>query len=182
VTETAQNVSIDSDAQARGEVWFRAKCSHCQHTREDHQWMLGAGECHHIEPSATIGCLCAGFVETKEESTMTDEKTLSAGKKYKALIESLTAVPPPPPISPEEETEILRLVKEARMSRAAAEVDVIGERPKVAEDKEDKYARQAVLRHRSYLPFVEAGVMTIYEAVREVGANRSADGRGQERT
>lgn len=108
--------------------------------------------------------------------------TSTPAGQYRAIIEGLMAEPEDVPITPDEETEIRRLVKDARMSRAAATAEVLKARPEEeATDKEAVFAQQAILRHRSYLPFVEAGLMTVYEAVREVGANRSADGRGQER-
>lgn len=102
-------------------------------------------------------------------------------EKYQTIIDAILAPQPPPPLSDVEESEIVRLVKEARMSRASAEVEVLGRRPKPSGDKEAERATLAATRHRSYVPYVEAGLMTVYEAVREVGANRSADGRGQER-
>ena len=111
----------------------------------------------------------------------TPDTSTPAGQ-YRVIIDGLMAEPEDVPITPDEEAEICRLVKDARMSRAKATADVLGARPEEeSNDKEAVFAQQAVLRHRSYLPFVEAGLMTVYEAVREVGANRSADGRGQER-
>lgn len=102
--------------------------------------------------------------------------------KYRAIIESLTEVPPPAPLSKEERREVQRLMADNEWKREEAEEEVLSKRPGDEEDEDREYVQQAALRHKSYLPFVEAGLMTVYEAVREVGANRSADGRGQERT
>lgn len=44
------------------------------------------------------------------------------------------------------------------------------------QDKED--LALAAIRHRSYLPLVKVGLMTPYQAIREAGANHSADGLG----
>lgn len=112
----------------------------------------------------------------------TAKKPTGEGSKYLAIIESMEVTLEPPPFSLDEKREIRRLIRDEDRDQDAAEKEVLEARVASDSEDEDGFVEQAILRHRSYLPFVEAGTMTIYEAVREVGANRSADGRGQERT
>jgi hypothetical protein len=109
----------------------------------------------------------------------------AAAKAYAQLIDALITWEEAEELTPAEKKEVVRRVKELDMTRADAEAEVREEREDAQKDadKEENEERTnlAVLRHRSYLPFVRAGLMTVAEAVREVGANRSADGLGQER-
>jgi hypothetical protein len=118
---------------------------------------------------------------------MAESKTVgakNAATQYRRIIDAMerAAVVKAAPLDADQKREVQRLVKEESLSRAEAETQVREESsPEEEVETEDDYATMAAARHRSYLPFVEAGLMTVHEAVREVGANRSADGRGQER-
>lgn len=121
---------------------------------------------------------------------MAESKTVGAkgaAEQYRRIIEVIERGAAPeavPPLDAEQRREVRRLMKDEGLSRADAETQIREETEPSGIDEnetEDDYATMAATRHRSYLPFVEAGLMTVHEAVREVGSNRSADGRGQER-
>lgn len=106
----------------------------------------------------------------------------AAARVYETLIDGLKKAEDRSILTPEERKEVARRVRELEITRADAEAEVLDEREEDEDDEdEEKHKALAVQRHRSYLPFVRAGLMTVAEAVREVGANRSADGSGQER-